>query len=82
MFPELSYLRYRFRPAKEKLDSQTQNRWFDSMQKLTKKRHAVKMFNMPMVSPCQYEAAARAVKMIRIKVETNNEPVLDQWSEV
>ena len=52
------------------------------MQKLTKKRHAVKMFNMPMVSPCQYEAAARAVKMIRIKVETNNEPVLDQWSEV
>lgn len=47
----------------------------------TKKRQAVKMLNMPMVSPCQYEPLANAVKMMRMMVEIRSEFVRDQWSE-
>jgi hypothetical protein len=48
---------------------------------LTKNLHATSMLNMPTVSPCQYEPAARAVKIIRITVEVRRAGVRPQASE-
>lgn len=48
----------------------------------TKNLQAVNILNMPTASPLKYEPVAKAVKIIRIKVDTTRELVRDQWSEV
>lgn len=48
----------------------------------TKNLQAVSILNMPTASPLKYEPVAKAVKIIRINVDTTRELVRDQWSEV
>lgn len=48
----------------------------------TKNLQAVMMLNMPMVSPCQYDPAVSAVKMIKMAVDSTKELVLDHLSDL